>query len=106
MRSLRPPFGAIHAQEASGSTPARLLALSEVGQWLEQQYTEAERRALRDEDLTVTGAWCSCSDRPEPHCPYAVVIFSSPKSDLVARFEGDKGAVRIKPLANRTRALF
>jgi hypothetical protein len=99
--------GSAHAQEtATGSTRARLLALPEVGQWLEQKLTAAEREALRDEDLTVSGARCGCSDRPEPHYPYAVVIFSSPKGDLIARFEGDEGAVRIKPLAHRTGALY
>ena len=51
---------AVHAQEATGSTRERLLALPEVGQWLEKKLTEAELQALDDEDLTVYGARCGC----------------------------------------------
>jgi hypothetical protein len=97
---------ACHAQEATGSVKAQLLALPEVTRWLDQQFTSTERQALRDEDVTVTGARCGCSDRPEPHYPYALVIVSSPKGDLVAGFEGNESAVRIRPLALRTGALY
>jgi hypothetical protein len=98
--------GLAHAQEPPGSTRSRLLALPEIAQWLDTQYTGAERQALRDEDLTVSGARCGCSDLPKPHYPYAVVIFSSPKGDLVARFEGDEASIRISPLAHRSGALY
>jgi hypothetical protein len=98
--------GAIQAQEATGPVRARLLALPEVARWLDQQMTASERAALREQDLRVSGAQCGCADRPEPHYPYAVVIVSSPKGDLVARVEGEEGAIRMKPLALRTGTLY
>jgi hypothetical protein len=98
--------GVGHAQEAAGSIRARLLSAPEVVRWLDRQMTTSERAALRDQDLKVTGAQCGCSDRPAPHYPYAVVIVSSPKGDLVARVEGDEGAIRMQPLALRTGTLY
>jgi hypothetical protein len=99
-------IGQAHAQESPGSARERLLAHPEVLQWLDHQYTGAERDALGAGDLTITGARCGCSDRPNPHYPYAMVIVSSPKGDLIARFEGDEGAMRIRPLAYRSGLLY
>jgi hypothetical protein len=90
------------AEQPGAATRAGLLALPEVAAWLAALMSAEERAALRAEDLTVSGMHCGCYDRPTPHYPYAVVIFSSPKGDLVARFEGDEGSMRISPLALRT----
>jgi hypothetical protein len=96
----------VRAQESTDPARAGLLAHPDVLQWLERHYTGPERDALRAGDLTVTGARCGCSDQPTPHYPYAMVIVSSPKGDLVARFEGDEGAIRIRPLAYRSGVLY
>ena len=44
---------------------------------------------------------CSCADKPEPHFPYRIVLFITPKGDLVARPEAHEKMAKITLLAVR-----
>lgn len=55
--------------------------------WLKARFSEAEFARLKAEDLSLEAHYCSCSDRPKPHFPYAAVLLKTPRGDLVARPE-------------------
>lgn len=56
-----------------------------VSDWFENRFSEAELQTYRPEDFRIESQMCNCSDRPEPHYPYIMVFFSTPKGDLVGR---------------------
>ncbi len=56
-----------------------------VGVWFRSKFSEAELHDYRPEDFRIESQMCNCSDRPEPHYPYIMVFFSTPKGDLVGR---------------------
>ncbi len=56
-----------------------------VSIWFKDRFTEAELRTYQPEDFRIESHACSCYDRPEPHYPYLLVFFSTPKGDLVGR---------------------
>jgi hypothetical protein len=81
--------------------PARTSSLEGVSAWMKQRFSKSEMDTYSAEDFRVESHFCSCADLPEPHFPYAVVLFTTPKGDLVARAEPQEQGPRITPLAVR-----
>ncbi len=56
-----------------------------VSVWFKRKFSETELRTYRAEDFRIESHMCGCYDKPEPHYPYLLVFFSTPKGDLVGR---------------------
>lgn len=56
-----------------------------VSVWFRGKFSEAELLTYRPDDFRIEYQMCNCSDRPEPHYPYIMVFFATPKGDLVGR---------------------
>lgn len=56
-----------------------------VSDWFRDRFSAAELQTYQPEDFRIESHMCNCSDRPEPHYPYILVFFSTPKGDLVGR---------------------
>jgi hypothetical protein len=56
---------------------------------------------LLREEIRSAMHYCSCSDTPEPHYPYAMLVVTTPRGDVILRSEGNDGAIRIRALAVR-----
>ena len=65
------------------------------------RFSQSEFEALSVKDFGMEAHHCSCADQPEPHFPYRVVLFTTPKGDLVARAEAHEQTARFTPLAVR-----
>ncbi|UCH46426.1 MAG: hypothetical protein JSU95_09825 [Betaproteobacteria bacterium] len=72
-----------------------------VSSWFKNRFSEAELKTYRPEDFDIEQALCSCYDRPVPHYPYVLMLFSTPKGDLVGRPERRGFDTVIIPLAVR-----
>jgi hypothetical protein len=96
---LLPP-GEAKAGELS-TQESRTFEMQEVSLWLKARFSEAELEALGPEASRVEAHSCGCYDEPRPHFPYRLVLFTTPKGDLVARAESHESALRITPLAVR-----
>ena len=83
------------------SEPVAANTLEGVSRWIGSRFSASEIAQLSPEDFRVEQHACNCSDRPDPHFPYLVVLFTTPKGDLVARAEGQENMARITPLAVR-----
>jgi hypothetical protein len=81
--------------------PAQAVDMGDVSEWFNERFSKVEREALLPGDLSIESHECSCSDRPIPHFPYRVVIFGSPKGDLVTRADGREMSVSMTLLAVR-----
>ena len=81
--------------------PARPSGLDGVAEWMKERFSQAEIEQFSADDFRVEPHFCSCSDKPEPHVPYAVVLFTTPKGDLVARAEPQEQSAKFTPLAVR-----
>lgn len=93
-----------HAREqirAPGQEPAQSSSLEGVSAWMKDRFSEAEIEALSPGDLGMESHFCSCADEPDPHFPYMVVLFTTPKGDLVARAEAQEHSAKFTPLAVR-----
>ena len=75
--------------------------LEGVSRWIGSRFSDSEIADLAPEDFRVEQHACNCSDKPDSHFPYLVVLFTTPKGDLVARAEGQENMARITPLAVR-----
>jgi hypothetical protein len=100
------PFvpGEVHAREQAlddEHAPAQAGNLENVPAWIKDRFSESEIQALSPEEFRVETHFCSCEDKPDPHFPYAVVLFTTPKGDLVARAEVQEFSTKITPLAVR-----
>ena len=80
---------------------ANVLSLEGVGDWIRERFSAEEFAALPPEQLNVEPHFCSCEDRPNAHYPYRVVLFNTPKGDLVARAEVHEHTAKFVPLAVR-----
>lgn len=80
---------------------ADVLDFAGVGDWLRQRFSAEEFAALPPAQLNIESHFCSCEDRPNPHYPYRMVLFNTPKGDLVARAEVHEHTARFTPLAVR-----
>ena len=69
--------------------------------WIHRKFTSAEIQQLSRDDIRMEPYACSCADKPDPHFPYLVVLFTTPKGDLVARPDGEEHMARFTPLAVR-----
>ena len=76
-------------------------SLEGVATWMRERFSDAEIEKLSADDFRVEPHFCSCSDKPDPHFPYVVVLFTSPKGDLVARAEPQEQSAKFTPLAVR-----
>jgi hypothetical protein len=56
-----------------------------VSVWFRNRFSETELQTYDAEDFRIESHACSCYDKPEPHYPYLLVFFSTPKGDLVGR---------------------
>ena len=83
------------------SEPIAVNTLEGVSRWIGKRFSASEIAQLSPADFRVEQHACNCSDRPDPHFPYLVVLFTTPKGDLVARAEGQENMARITPLAVR-----
>jgi hypothetical protein len=82
-----------------GGEGIEAIAVGELSLWLKTRFSESELQALRLEDLGIELHYCGCYDRPKPHFPYPIVLFKTPRGDLVARPDTTEGAVSFVPLA-------
>jgi hypothetical protein len=69
--------------------------------WINGRFTSAEIEKMSPEDFRIEPHACSCADKPDPHFPYLVVLFTTPKGDLVARPDGHENMTKFTPLAVR-----
>lgn len=76
-------------------------SLEGVSAWLQDRFSKAEIEALSPEDLGVESHHCSCADEPDPHFPYRIVLFTTPRGDLVARPEAHEQSAQVTLLAVR-----
>jgi hypothetical protein len=58
-----------------------------VSAWFRERFTAAELESYQPEDFRIESHMCGCYDRPEPHYPYLLVFFTTPKGDLVGRLD-------------------
>ena len=56
-----------------------------VSGWFRDRFSEAELQSYRPEEFQIEAHACGCYDEPEPHYPYLLVFFNTPKGDLVGR---------------------
>lgn len=68
-----------------GADRAGSFDMQGVSVWFKNRFSEAELQTYKAEDFRIESHACSCYDRPEPHYPYLLVFFSTPKGDLVGR---------------------
>ncbi len=96
--------------ESDGSrrnpTRAGSFNLEGVSVWFRKKFSESELESYRPEDFRIESHFCNCSDRPEPHYPYMLVFFSTPKGDLVGRPDRRGFDTVITPLAERRGELY
>jgi len=85
---------------------ATTIDIQEVSHWLKRRFSAAELEMLTPQDSRVELYSCSCYDIPDSHFPYRIVLFITPKGDLVGRPDGAESAVRITPLAVRNGNLY
>jgi hypothetical protein len=98
------PVSESHARDREAlqnSRPADMMDLEGVGDWIRKRFSREEFASLPREKLNVESHFCSCEDVPEPHYPYPVVLFTTPKGDLVARAEVQEHSAKFTPLAVR-----
>ena len=72
-----------------------------VSEWLRSKFTEAELQGYTQGDFSIEQCLCNCADEPQPHYPYILVFFRTPKGDLVGRPEPRGIEMAITPLAVR-----
>lgn len=75
-----------------------LFDLTALSQWFAARFPDEP--PLAREQLRVQSYACGCNDKPA-HYPYRIVLIGTPKGDVVARPEGQEGAVGIAPIAMR-----
>ncbi len=68
-----------------GSSRAGSFDMHGVSGWFRDRFSEAELQRYRREDFQIEAHACGCYDQPEPHYPYLLVFFNTPKGDLVGR---------------------
>lgn len=97
----------VNAQTDRGSDPHRYtfrfgsFNMVGVSGWIKNRFSETELKTYRPEDFDIEQQLCSCYDRPVPHYPYVMMLFSTPKGDLVGRPERRGFDTVIIPLAVR-----
>ena len=73
-----------HADRPGSGQPGSF-AMEGVAVWFKSKFTEAELQNYQPADFGIESQMCNCTDRPEPHYPYILVFFNTPKGDLVGR---------------------
>lgn len=77
------------------------IKIEEVSRWLKARFSDSELEVLSRDGLQLEARFCGCDDQPTAHFPYAVIVVSTPKGDLIGRPDSVEGSVRITPLADR-----
>ena len=72
-----------------------------VAVWINDRFSAAEIKELPPEFFRIESHACGCADKPAPHFPYLVVLFTTPKGDLLARADGQENGAKFTPLAVR-----
>jgi hypothetical protein len=97
--------GTVTAQDGQspGEDRTRLGAfqLEGVVAWFRKRFSDEELKRYLPEDFSIEHHLCNCNDLPEPHYPYVMTFFSTPKGDLVGRPERRGFDTVIVPLAVR-----
>jgi hypothetical protein len=97
--------GLARAQDAQrwqeDSPPRSEHPRDDLTRWLESHFSEAERKALRSEDLDFQSVYCGCYDKPVKHFPYAMAVVRTPKGDLLMRPERTEGGTIFTAIATR-----
>ena len=96
--------GELHARDPAleqGREPVPANSLEDIKAWMNDRFTAAEIRELSPEDFRIESHACGCADKPDPHFPYLVVLFTTPKGDLLARADGQENGAKFTPLAVR-----
>jgi hypothetical protein len=99
-------FAATSAQAGGGKRCrdfSRLASFSMYGvsEWIANRFTDAELKTYGLGDFSIEQCLCNCADQPAPHYPYVLMLFRTPKGDLVGR-PGPRGVETvITPLAVR-----
>jgi hypothetical protein len=70
---------------ANPPQPEGSFSMAGVAEWVVKKFTQDELESSRPGDFEIESQMCSCTDRPEPHYPYILVFFNTPKGDLVGR---------------------
>ena len=91
---------AVALEQVREPVPAN--SLEAISRWINDRFSAAEIKELSPDDFRVESHACSCSDTPDPHFPYLVVLFTTPRGDLVVRPEGGENMAKFTPLAVRT----
>ena len=81
--------------------PAHATRLEGVSAWMRERFSKSEIEALSAEDFRIESHSCSCADKPDPHFPYRIVLFTTPKGDLLARPEANEQSAAVTLLAVR-----
>ena len=81
--------------------PALASGLEGVSAWMKDRFSKSEIEALSGNDFGMEAHDCSCADKPNPHFPYRIVLFTTPKGDLVARPEAHEQSTKVTLLAVR-----
>ena len=81
--------------------PAHATRLEGVSAWMRERFSKSEIEALSAEDFRIESHSCSCTDKPDPHFPYRIVLFTTPKGDLLARPEANEQSAAVTLLAVR-----
>jgi hypothetical protein len=79
------PASAQAQRPANPTQPEGSFSMEGVADWVVKKFTQAELESSRPGDFGIESQMCSCTDRPEPHYPYILVFFNTPKGDLVGR---------------------
>ena len=91
---------AVALEQVREPVPAN--SLEAISRWINDRFSASEIKELSPDDFRVESHACSCSDKPDPHFPYLVVLFTTPRGDLVVRPEGGENMAKFTPLAVRT----
>jgi hypothetical protein len=78
-----------------------IMDLDGIRDWIRKRFSHEEIASLSADEVNVESHFCSCEDQPDPHYPYPVVLFTTPKGDLVARAEVHEHSAKFTPLAVR-----
>ena len=81
--------------------PAHATRLEGVSAWMRERFSKSEIEAMSAEDFRIESHSCSCADKPDPHFPYRIVLFTTPKGDLLARPEANEQSAAVTLLAVR-----
>lgn len=88
-------------QKNPGIAQNRTIDRHGMPHWLKARSVQTELEGPQPGDSRAEWYDCGCYDQPDKHFPYSVVVFKTPKGDLVARPERREGGLTFSALAVR-----